>query len=84
MPYSRSAKKRRRQGETRRQRNRTQHSELRTLLKKVRAAAPGADAQQLYRSVEQLLDRAAGKHLIHSNKAARTKSRLRKLIQEKA
>ncbi len=84
MPYSRSAKKRRRQGETRRQRNRTQHSQLRTLLKKVRAATPGADAQQVFRRVEQLLDRAAGKRLIHPNKAARTKSRLRKLIQEKA
>ena len=84
MPYSRSAKKRRRQGETRRQRNRTQHSELRTVLKKVRAATPGADAQQAFRRAEQLLDRAADKRLIHPNKAARTKSRLRKLIREKA
>ncbi len=84
MPYSRSAKKRRRQADSHRQRNRAQHSALRTLLKKVRTAAPGADAQEAYREAEQLLDRSARKHLIHPGKAARTKSRLQKLIRSKA
>lgn len=84
VPYSRSAKKRRRQSDTHRQRNRAQHSALRTVLKKVHAAEPGADAQEAYRQAEQLLDRSARKHLIHPAKAARTKSRLKKLIQSKA
>ncbi len=84
MPYSRSAKKRRRQVDSHRERNRAQHSTLRTLLKKVRTAAPGADAEEAYRQAEQLLDRSARKHLIHPANAARTKSRLKKLIRSKA
>lgn len=84
MPYSPSAKKRRRQADTHRQRNRALHSALRTVLKKVHTAEPGADAQEAFRQAEQLLDRSARKHLIHPAKAARTKSRLQKLIRSKA
>ena len=84
MPYSRSAKKRRRQADSHRERNRAAHSALRTVLKKVLAAEPGADAQEAFRQAEQLLDRSARKHLIHPAKAARTKSRLQKLIRSKA
>ena len=84
MPYSRSAKKRMRQSETRRQRNRAQHSALRTVLKRVHAAASGAEAEQEFKRAEQLLDRAAQRHLIHPRKAARTKSRLQKLIKAKS
>ena len=83
MPNSRSAKKRMRQGEKRRLRNKVRRSTLRTALKRVHAARTGAEAQDAFRTAEQLLDRAARKHLIHPNMAARTKSRLRKLIQSK-
>jgi len=84
VPHSRSAKKRRRQADSRRQRNRAQHSALRTVLKKVHTAAPGAESQEAYLQAEQLLDRSARKHLIHPRNAARTKSRLQKLIRSKA
>ncbi len=83
MPNSRSAKKRMRQGETRRLRNKGQRSALRTVVKRVRTAGTGPEAQEAFRHAEQLLDRAARKHLIHPNMAARTKARLRKLIQPK-
>ncbi len=72
-----------RQGETRRLRNKGQRSELRGVVKRVRAAGTGPEAEAAFRSAEQLLDRAARKHLIHPNMAARTKARLRKLIQPK-
>lgn len=72
-----------RQGERRRVRNQAQRSTLRTALKRVHAAGTGAEAQNAFRMAEQLLDRAARKRLIHPNMAARTKSRLRKLIQSK-
>lgn len=83
MPNSRSAKKRMRQGETRRLRNKDQRSLLRTVVKRARAAGTGPEAEKAFRTAEQLLDRAARKHLIHPNMAARTKTRLRKLIQPK-
>lgn len=83
MPNSRSAKKRMRQGETRRLRNKDQRSLLRTVVKRARAAGTGPEAEKAFRTAEQLLDRAARKHLIHPNMAARTKARLRKLIQPK-
>lgn len=84
MPQSSSAKKRMRQAESRRMLNKDQRSALRTVVKRVRTAGTGDEAQEAFRNAEQLLDRAARKHLIHPKAAARTKSRLRKLIQVKA
>ena len=84
MPQTSSSKKRMRQGETRRQRNRVQRTELRSLVKKVRAAGSGEEAAAAFRKAEQVIDRAARKHLIHANKAARDKSRLQKLIKSKS
>jgi len=72
-----------RQRETHRLRNKGQRSALRTVIKRVRTAGTGPEAQEAFRNAEQLLDRAARKHLIHPNMAARTKARLRKLIQPK-
>ena len=74
-----------RKAETRRVRNRSQRSALRTLVKKVRVAAAGTDAdasKQALDVVIKRLDQAAAKHLIHKNKAARTKSRLTKLVNK--
>ncbi len=83
MPYSKSAKKRMRQGETRRLRNKDQRSLLRTVVKRARVGGTDPEAEKVFRDAAQLLDRAARKHLIHPNMAARTKARLRKLIQPK-
>ncbi len=84
MPNSSSAKKELRKSRSRRLRNRTQRSTLRTVLRKVRNAAEAADregAEQAFRTAVKTLDQAAAKNLIHRNTAARTKSRLSKLMR---
>jgi len=74
-----SAKKRARQSEARRQHNASRRSMLRTQLKKALTAISGGDkeaAQSAFVNVSGVLDRAASRGLIHKNKAARHKSRL--------
>lgn len=87
MPNTTTAKKALRQNHKRRLQNRAQRSALRTYLKKCREAAAGGDAtaaQEALRLATKKLDQAADKHLIHKNTAARTKSRLAKLIRKQA
>ncbi len=81
MPNTKSAKKRDRQGESRRERNRKQRSAVRSAVKKVRAASSAEEAQAAYRDAERMLDRAAGKNLVSKNTAARQKSRLAKAVR---
>ncbi|MEM9826320.1 MAG: 30S ribosomal protein S20 [Planctomycetota bacterium] len=84
MPNTASAKKRLRQNETRRLRNRSQRSSLRTQLRRVRDAVTAGDkdkAQSELRLAQKRLDQAAAKKLIHRNVAARTKSRLVKMVK---
>lgn len=85
MPNTTTAKKALRQNHKRRLQNRAQRSSLRTYVKKVREAAAGGDAaaaQEALRLATKKLDQAADKHLIHKNTAARTKSRLARLIRK--
>ena len=82
MPNTSSSKKRNRQAVARNERNRTQRSALRTAIKKVRTASTREDAETALRSAESLIDRAARKHLLHANTAARTKARLHKAIRQ--
>ena len=87
MPNTESAKRAMRKAERRRVRNKSQRSTLKTLIKKVRnpAAASGeGEAKETLAVVIKKLDQAAAKHLIHKNKAARTKSRLMKAANKKA
>ena len=79
MPRIKSAKKRMRQAKRATANNRQQRSQLRTALKKVRAAT-GNDAQAAYHDAVKLLDRAGRKNLIHRNTASRQKSRLAKAL----
>jgi small subunit ribosomal protein S20 len=83
VPRIRSAKKQLRQSRKHRVVNRDQRSTLRTAIKVVRGATTAKDAQVAYKAVEQLLDRAARKGLIHKNSAARHKSRLWKVVSSK-
>ncbi len=83
MPRIKSAKKQLRQNRKHRVVNRDQRSTLRTAIKQVRTASSATDAQTAYKAVEQLLDRAARKGLIHKNSAARHKSRLWKVVSTK-
>jgi small subunit ribosomal protein S20 len=78
-----SAKKRARQAVTRRLRNASQRSFLRSQLKKVVVALENGDkaiAQTAYNNAIPVIDNMANKGLIHKNKAARHKSRLNKQV----
>lgn len=84
MPNTKSAKKRLRQNENRRQHNRARKSALRSQLRRVREAVKAGDtekAEQEYVIAARRLDRAGARNLIHKNAAARTKSRLQKAIK---
>ena len=85
MPTTAAAKKDLRQNHKRRLLNRSQRAALRTVLKKCRLAAAGDDAeaaQKAFGLAVKRLDQAAAKNLLHKNTAARTKSRLSKLMKQ--
>ena len=77
MANIKSQKKRNRQNETRRQRNKTVTSDLKTSIRRVReAAAAGEPTEELFRAAQKRIDAATAKGIIHPNTAARKKSRL--------
>jgi small subunit ribosomal protein S20 len=76
VPNVKSAEKRARTNEKRRERNRRDRSRMRTAIKKVRQAESPEAALDALNKAESLLDRMAGKGVIHDNTAARQKSRL--------
>ena len=84
LANSAQALKRARQAEIHRQRNASQRSNMRTAIKKVIAAIAAGDrdkARLAYDAAVPVIDRVAGKGLIHANKAARHKSRLNQHIR---
>ena len=84
MANSAQARKRARQAEKRRQRNATQRSMLRTYVKNVVKAVATGDAeaaQTAYQKAVPVIDKMAGRGLIHKNKAARHKSRLNQHVR---
>jgi len=73
------ARKRARQNTTRRARNASQRSMVRTYIKKVEAAIEAADqpaARAALTEAIPVIDRMANKGIMHKNKASRHKSRL--------
>ena len=79
MPNHKSAEKRVRQNEKRREINRGTRGRLRTGIKKLRAALESGDAgsaQELLPRTVSLIDKAVQKGVLHRNAAARYKSRL--------
>ena len=84
MPNTASAKKRLRQNEKRRLHNRSAKSDMRTQIRRVRDAVKAGNneqAQTEFKVAQKKIDQAASKNLIHKNAAARTKSRLVKLVK---
>ena len=84
MANSNQSRKRARQAETRRKHNTGRRSLLRTSIKRVlKAISSGEkeDASKAYRAAVPIVDKMAGKKIIHKNKAARIKSRLAKKIK---
>lgn len=84
MANTAQAKKRVRQAQKARARNASQRSAMRTVVKKVLKAIEAKDknaANEAFRYAASILDRSAGKGLIHKNKAARLKSRINAKIK---
>ena len=87
MANSASSKKRARQAEVHRSRNVGARSMMRTYIKRVLSAIDTGDksaAETAYKEACPVIDRVAGKGLIHANKAARTKSRMNNNIRSMA
>ena len=79
MANSPQARKRARQAERHRARNVSHRSTVRTYIKKVVAAVETGDAEAASAALEDaipVIDKMAGKGIMHRNKAARHKSRL--------
>ena len=82
-----SALKAHRQNVVRRARNRDMRSSLRTGLKAIRAALNAGkidDAKTLLGAAVSLVDKMAGKGIIHKNTAGRYKSRMVAKLKPKA
>ncbi|MEX2168771.1 MAG: 30S ribosomal protein S20 [Pirellulales bacterium] len=85
MPNTASAKKRLRQNVVRRDRNRSAKSALRTQIKKVRKALTDGNVEASkteFQAAVKKIDQAAGKDIIHANRAARIKSRLSRAVKK--
>lgn len=87
MANIKSAIKRARQNKKRRAHNGSMRSTLRTYIKRVVKAIESGDqaqAVEAFNIAQPIIDRMAGKGLIHRNKAARHKSRLQQKINKLA
>ena len=87
MPNVKSAEKRMRQNERRKTNNRRRRSEMRTEIKRFRQLVSDKkvdDARAVLKVVYAVIDRTAQHGVIHSNTAARYKSRLARHLNESA
>ena len=85
MASHNSALKAHRQSLDRRERNRQMRTRLRRALRDIRAAIDeGGDVNEALRNTISLVDKMAGKGLIHRNAAARYKSRLASRVAGKS
>ena len=76
MPSHKSCFKRMRISEDERARNRSSRSHLRQAIKDVRTETNREEALKKLKAATSVIDRAAGKGLIHKRTASRNKSRL--------
>lgn len=79
MPNHKSAEKRVRQSEKRRQINRSHRTKVRTYIKKLRSALDSGVKQDIDRVLPEaisVIDKSVQKGVLHANAAARYKSRL--------
>lgn len=87
MPNHKSAEKRVRQNERRNAVNRSNRSNLRTQIKKLRSVLATNDAsqsQELLTPTVSAIDKAVNKGVLHKNTAARYKSRLTRHVAKLA
>jgi small subunit ribosomal protein S20 len=82
MANIKSQIKRNRQNETRRARNKSVNSSLKTSVKKVETAATaGEPTDELLRAAQAKIDNAVSRGVLHKKTAARKKSRLAKRVK---
>ncbi|MEW5799023.1 MAG: 30S ribosomal protein S20 [Bacteroidota bacterium] len=80
MAQHKSAEKRIRSTARRAKKNTEQQSAVKTMIKKVRSMKDKATAEAVLKETVSLLDKLAGKRVIHPNKASNQKSKLTKLV----
>ena len=78
MANHKSAKKRARASEVKRDRNKYQHKTMRNALNKVRKSEDVKEVEILTPTTIAMIDKLAKKNVIHKNKAANLKSQLMK------
>jgi len=76
MASHKSAKKRIRSNERKREVNKRVESRIKTLYKKTLNTTDAAEAEKLYKEAVSILDRSSVKNKIHRNNAARKKAAL--------
>ncbi len=81
MPNIKSAKKRLRQSEKRRVRNKSTRSRIRTRIRQLLATTSADEAEAQLPDLYALLDRAAARHVLHANTAARQKARMARHLE---
>lgn len=82
MPIKKSSIKDVRRTKRRRERNIAVMSRLRGAITTISKAKTPDEAQKALKAAESLLDKAASKHYVHKNTAARKKSRLAKALNK--
>jgi small subunit ribosomal protein S20 len=80
MANHKSAEKRIRSNNTKRETNRYQAKTTRNLLKELRLTKDKSKAAEMAPKITSMLDRLAKKNVIHKNKAANLKSGIQMLI----
>ena len=80
MANHKSALKRIRSNETKRNRNRLQHKTTRNAIKDLKQSSKKSEIKKKLPGVVSMIDKLAIKNIIHKNKAANLKSSLSKLL----
>lgn len=80
MPQHKSAIKRVRQNKKRYELRHNQRATVRTHIKRVLSTEDKEAAEEYFRNASAYLDRMASKNVIHKNKAANAKSRMRRYV----
>jgi small subunit ribosomal protein S20 len=84
MPQHKSAKRRVRTSERRRKRNKTQKTQIKDVVKKIREEKNVEAAATELKNAMALFDKLSSKGIIHKNKAANQKSKLAKFVNKLA
>ena len=82
MANHKSALKRIRSNETKRQRNRFQHKTTRNAIRDFKALEKKKEAEKQFPLVVSMIDKLAKNNIIHENKAANLKSKITKHLGE--